>query len=204
MVHVSAGPPAIPDSGISPARFWPWLPVSRLPIPREVQVLTHIRPIAVWFASTGAPLFPGPTCPATPGAAKCPEPLCMPKVLPWASWSLRTMSADVTPLSSLLRAHAPVLLPPGASVVPSTPGMCRLLSAPAGERTFPTLSLRLCPCVRGPLPRRLVRCTCPFLPSRQRPSPRADRVGAPRCTVQRLPYGARFEAVRVGWRLPWL
>src|SRR4029434_5314959 len=66
--------------------------------------------------------------------------------------------------------------------------------APAGRRTFPTLSLRICPCVLGPLPRRLVRCTCPFLPSRQRPSPRSDRVGAPPCTVQRLQYGALFEA----------
>jgi hypothetical protein len=93
----------------------------------------------------------------------------------------RTMSAGITPPSSLLRAHAPVLPPPRASVVPSTPGLCRLLSAPAGRRTFPTLSLRILPYVLGPLPRRLLRCTCPFLPSGHRPSPRSDRVGAPQC-----------------------
>ena len=92
-----------------------------------------------------------------------------------------TMSAGITPPSSLLRAHAPVLPPPRASVVPSTPGLCRLLSAPAGRRTFPALSLRICPYVLGPLPRWLVRCVYPFLPSRQRPSPRSDRVGAPQC-----------------------
>jgi len=94
------------------------------------------------------------------------------------SW---TTSAGATPPSSLLRAHAPVLPPPRASVVPSTPGLCRLLSAPAGRRTFPTLSLRICPYVLGPLPRWLVRCSYPFLPSRHRPSPRSDRVGAPPC-----------------------
>ena len=106
----------------------------------------------------------------------------------------RTMSVGVTPRSLLIRTHAPVLNPPRVSVIPSTPGLCRLLSAPAGRRTFPTLSLRIFPCVLGPLPRRLVRCACPFLPSRQRPSPRADRVGAPPCPVQRLQYGALVEA----------
>jgi len=106
----------------------------------------------------------------------------------------RTMSVGLTPPSSLVRAHAPVLLPPHVSVVPATPGLCRLRSAPAGRRTFPTFSLRISPCVLGPLPRRLVRCACPFLPSRQRPSPRADRVGAPPCPVQRLQYGALVEA----------
>ena len=93
----------------------------------------------------------------------------------------RTRSVGITPPSSLLRAHASILPPPHASVVPSTPGLCRLLSAPAGRRTFPTLSLRIFPCVLGPLPRRLVWCTYPFLPTRQRPSPRSDRVGAPPC-----------------------
>ena len=51
-------------------------------------MLTHIHPFAVWFASTGDPLFAGPTCPGTPGAAKCPESLCTLKVLPLASWCL--------------------------------------------------------------------------------------------------------------------
>ena len=31
----------------------------------------------------------------------------------------------------------------------------------------------------GPLPRRLLWCTCPFLPKGLRPSPRYDRVGFP-------------------------
>jgi hypothetical protein len=82
---------------------------------------------------------------------------------------------------------------PLPTVCPCTTGLCRLLSAPAGRRTFPTLSLRIFPYVLGPLPRRLVWCIYPFLPTRQRPSPRSDRVGAPLCAVQRLPYGALFR-----------
>ena len=33
-------------------------------------------------------MFTGPTCPATPEAAKCPEPLCTFEVLPLTSWCL--------------------------------------------------------------------------------------------------------------------
>jgi hypothetical protein len=89
-----------------------------------------------------------------------------------------------------MRQFSPLPLP---TDYPCTTGLCRLLSAPAGRRTFPTLSLRIFPYVLGPLPRRLVWCIYPFLPTRQRPSPRSDRVGAPRCAVQRLPYGALFR-----------
>src|SRR6266446_6059773 len=94
-----------------------------------------------------------------------------------------TMSVGFTPPLSLLRAHAPVLQPHRTSDVPSTPGICRLPSAPAGRRTFPTLSLRILPCVLGPLPRQLVEFLFSFLPPRHRPSPRSDRVGA-----QQRPY----------------
>src|SRR5207245_234163 len=90
----------------------------------------------------------------------------------------RPMSVGLPPPLSLLRAPAPVLPPPPVSGIPSTPGLCRLRSAPAGRRTFPTCSLRLCPCGLGPLPRRLVRCPCPVLPARPRPAPRADQGGA--------------------------
>jgi len=76
----------------------------------------------------------------------------------------------------LMRQSSTLLAP---RLHPRTPGLCRLRSAPAGRRTFPTLSLRILPCVLGPLPRRLLRCIDPFLPPRHRPSPREDRVGAP-------------------------
>jgi len=90
----------------------------------------------------------------------------------------RISSAGITPPSSLIRTHAPIRNPPQASVNPRTQGLCRLLSAPAGSRTFPALSLRIFPHVLGPLPRLLSWCTCPFLPTRQRPSRRLDPVGA--------------------------
>ena len=61
---------------------------------------------------------------------------------------------------------------------PRASGLRRSLSAPAGSRTFPTLSLRIFTCVPGPLPRRLLWCTYPFLPTRHRPSRRWDPVGA--------------------------
>jgi len=53
--------------------------------------------------------------------------------------------------------------------------------SPGWEEDLPDVTLHIFPCVLGPLPRRLVWCTYPFLPTRQRPSPRSDRVGAPPC-----------------------
>ena len=104
------------------------------------------------------------------------------------------MSVGITPPSSLIRTHAPVLNPPRASVTPRSLGLCRLLSAPAGRRTFPVLSLRLFLCVLGPLPRLLLWCLCPFLPTGQRPSRREDPVGAWQKPVQQLQYGTFIEA----------
>ena len=89
-----------------------------------------------------------------------------------------TTSASITLPSSLLRTHAPILIPPNTSVSPRISGLCRLLSAPAGRRTFPALSLRIFLCVLGPLPRLLSWCIYPFLPTRRRPSQRYDPVGA--------------------------
>ena len=53
---------------------------------------------------------------------------------------------------------------------PCTAGLCRLQSAPAGNGTFPTLSLRILLRMPGPLPRRSPRCSCSFLPAGRRPS----------------------------------
>jgi hypothetical protein len=90
-----------------------------------------------------------------------------------------TMSVGVTPRSSLIRTHAPVLTPPAASVISSAGGSMQVAVSPCGEEDLPDVVLHICPCVRGPLPRRLLRCSYPFLPPRHRPSPRSDRVGAP-------------------------
>lgn len=68
--------------------------------------------------------------------------------------------------------------PPHTSVVPLAKGLCRLLSAPAGGRTFPVLFLRIFLCVLGPIPRLLLWCSFPFLPTEQRPSRMIEPVGA--------------------------
>src|SRR5262249_46506569 len=48
-----------------------------------------------------------------------------------------TMSAGITPPSSLLRAHAPVLNPPAASVVPSDSGSMQVAVSPCWEKDLP-------------------------------------------------------------------
>jgi hypothetical protein len=70
---------------------------------------------------------------------------------------------------------------PVPMVSPLVNGSVPVAVSPGGEEDLPDVVLRLFPCVLGPLPRRLVGCTYPFLPTRRRPSPREDRVGAPPC-----------------------
>src|SRR4030095_16986044 len=91
------------------------------------------------------------------------------------SW---TPSAGVTPPASLLRAHAAVLNPPLASGLPLVNGSVPVAVSPGWEEDLPDVTLRIFPCVLGPLPRQLVWCISPLLPTRHRPSPRSDRVGA--------------------------
>jgi len=133
-------------------------------------------------------LFPGPTCPGTPGTTRCPEPLCTRQAFPRVPGCLasRQQALPYLPRSyGLMRQSSTLPSPLG---YPLTPGLGRLLPAPAGRRTFPTLSLRICLCVPGPLPRRLPWCICPFLPTGQRPSRHEDPVGA-----QQPPYSGNFR-----------
>ncbi len=58
----------------------------------------------------------------------------------------------VTRSALLLRAHAPDLAPLSRLHYARRCSLCRLLRAPAGTRSFPTLSLRILPDVPGPLP----------------------------------------------------
>ena len=89
-------------------------------------------------------------------------------------------SGSITFLSSLLQPHVPVLLPLAHFTSPvSRANLCRLDHLRLVIRTFPTLSLRIFPWMPGPLPRRVWRCTYPFLPASQRPSLRYDQVGFP-------------------------
>jgi hypothetical protein len=113
-----------------------------------------------------------------PGTAKRPEPLCRAPVLPprgrdefppGRALPLRRRSYGLMRQTSTLHS---------ASALPRTDSLCRLLPAPAGPRTFPTLSLPIFLHVSGPLLRLLPGCIRPLLPPGHWPSPRKDRVGA--------------------------
>src|SRR5258705_9250412 len=62
-------------------------------------------------------------------------------------------------------------------VIPPASGLGRLLTAPAAQWSFPTLSLPIFLHVSGPLLRLPPRCTHPFLPPGRWPPPRLNRVG---------------------------
>ncbi len=100
----------------------------------------------------------------------------------WVTWE------GVTLPSSLLRAHAPDQNPLSASVFPCTKSLRRLWRIPAGNWPFPTLSLRILLHVSGPLPRLLLWCVYPFLPTELRPSQQSNPVGA-----QHNPYYSNFS-----------
>lgn len=128
------------------------LPAVAFPREREASALTPIHPFAPWVTSTGAPLSPGPPCPGTPGAAKCPEPLCTIPVLPLSAWCRAPWQWALPPFHrayGLMRQSSP--LPP-PRLYPRTVGPCRLLSAPAGWRPFPTLFCASVPACLAPYP----------------------------------------------------
>jgi hypothetical protein len=88
------------------------------------------------------------------------------------------LSTGITQPSSLLRTQAPVPFPHGGPGKPCAAGLCRLRSAPAGKRTFPTLSPLSVWCRPDPY----LRCSsgaCPFLPEGQRPRHRDNQLGTP-------------------------
>src|SRR5215475_12825017 len=96
-----------------------------------------MHPSTVWFASQGAPLFPGPTMSGYSWSCQVPRaPLHDQGVTSLVVVS-RTTSAGVTPLSSLVRTHAPVLTPPSASVVSSDSGSVQVAVSPCGEEDLP-------------------------------------------------------------------
>ena len=115
--------------------------------------------------------------------AECPEPLCPWRALPAHGATSRVASEDITPPSSLIRAHASDQVPPGASVVPRTPGPCRLSPVPAGGWPFPTLSLQSLRRRLDPYPAASLECTCPFLPREHRPHATEDAFGTRNCRL---------------------
>lgn len=85
-----------------------------------------------------------------------------------------------------------------ALLVAPPQGLCRLLRAPAGRWSFPTLSPQsVCRCL-GPYPAALSRCSCPFLPERHRPHLTYERFGAPEGPHDAAStWGCLFEAAAI-------
>ncbi len=63
--------------------------------------------------------------------------------------------------------------------MPWSAGLCRLSPVPAGRWPFPTLSLQSLRRCLYPYPAASFRCTCSFLPRRQRPHVRGETFGTP-------------------------
>jgi hypothetical protein len=106
-----------------------------------------------------------------------------------------TMSVGITPPSSLIWAHASVLNPPAASGLPSDNGSVQVAVSPCWEEDLPDvisahLSLRAwtsTPAARVvhlPVSSHTTAAFPPFGPGRRSTM-----------SIQRLPYGALFEAV---------
>ena len=177
MVHVSASPPLIPDGRISRVRLaakdgflshHPACPSTRR-LKRSRTYPPHVH--GVREGEPWAPLTPLLQVLHVPARCRPLRPSSYREPL--------RLSTSMTRSLSLLRAHAPDLTPLLRSFDARRGSLRRLLRAPAGVSPFPTCSRRILPCVLGPLPRWLLRCIDPCLPSRHRPSPREDQVGAP-------------------------
>ena len=181
ITHVSASPLFDPGRSVfpSPVLTLASKSLGRLPIVSEAQVLTHVHPYPQWFTPESVSMqVLRPSMSGTSETAKCPEPLRLSKVLPLRGWSSLHLERHCPSLFATTDSSASPNPSPCLWTSPRSVGLCRLLSVPAGSRTFPTLSLRFFLYVPGPLPRLLLECIRPFLPPRHWPSPRWDRVGA--------------------------
>jgi hypothetical protein len=117
-------------------------------------------------------------------------------VLPRAGATSRVASEGITPLSSLLRAHASDHHPPRASVVPRSQGLCRLSPVPAGRWPFPTLSLQSLRRRLDPYPAVSSRCTCPFLPWKRRPHATGNAFGTRKYPCKAVSTGSRISGLQ--------
>jgi len=96
-----------------------------------------MHPGTLWFASKGAPLFTGPTLSGYSWSCQVPRAPLHDQGVTLLVVVSGTTSAGVTPLSSLVRAHAPVLNPPSASVVSLDSGSVQVAISPCWEEDLP-------------------------------------------------------------------
>ena len=86
-----------------------------------------------------------------PRPARCPEPLCPLRVLPFKGWRLPPPREALPPHHRSYGLMRQTITLPLPSMY--TAGLCRLSPVPAGRWPFPTLSPQVFPQVPGPLPR---------------------------------------------------
>ncbi len=145
-------------------------------------MLAHIHPHPPWFACESRPLFNGFVASGSASRTiqdppRAQSPFARRRRYPRRRDLSRITSERITPLSSLLRAHAPDPIPPAVFGLPYSAGPCRLLPVPAGKGSFPTLSLQSLHRSLDPYPGMPLRCICPFLPRELQPRLRCTKLG---------------------------
>ena len=162
-------------------------------------MLAHIHPFLQWFTCEPRPIFnglvtPGPVSRTIQGPPRAQSPFA--RLKRYLSWRdlICIASEGATPLSSLLRTHAPDQNPPVVFGFPYSTGPRRLLPAPAGKWSFPTLSLQSFHRCLDPYPGTPLWCPHPFLPRESQPHPRCTESGAPTTRRNATSTATYFEA----------
>ncbi len=164
-------------------------------------MLTHIHPSRLRLPCRTRPRFNGPASPArSPGLSQGPPGAQSPFARTRSYLERRGVLHPV-------RGHYPSFIAltnscarpkPSCRLRLSTPtSLCRLLSVPAGSWPFPTLSLRVCWYMPGPIPRWVAPVRMP-VSSRNTIGllPVWTRSAFPPLPIQRLPYGKRLSRLQ--------
>jgi hypothetical protein len=160
-------------------------------------MLAHIHPSLQWFTCEHRPLFnasfsPGSVSRTIQGPPRAQSPFARLRRYPNRRDLSSITSEGVTPPSSLLRTHALDQNPPVVFGFPYSTGPRRLLPAPAGRWSFPTLSLQSLHGCLDPYPGMPLWCHCPFLPTEFQPHHSSTKFGTSKYTPQ-----CHFNDVRI-------
>ena len=121
-------------------------------------MLTHVHPFRRWFTCRTSSHIKGSGSPqlkvwASPGTAKCPEPLCPPRVLPPAA-SCRASRQRALPLlhrSYGLMRQTKILPPPTVDALVGE--SLQVVVSPCWKMALPDVISTICVRALGPLPR---------------------------------------------------
>jgi hypothetical protein len=121
-------------------------------------MLTHIHPSRVWFACENSSYIKGngylsSMSKASPGTAKCPEPLCPPRALPSAARSQapRQRALPLLHHSYGLMRQTKILSPPTVDALVGE--SLQVVVSPCWKMALPDVISTICVRALGPLPR---------------------------------------------------